>query len=142
MEYLRQVSAGYEPDYDLIRETAAEVACREARLSNADPGVCTQWPLIRVCVHDVAAGDAADCGQPGSVGKATVPSPQCSATDGGWNAGSNLAVLPTDANTAPRGAYVEVRTCYRFTTLLPLNDFLPFGEIHLQRKAVFTVADY
>ncbi len=38
--------------------------------------------------------------------------------------------------------YVEVRTCYRFSTLLPLSEFLPIGEVFLQREATFTVADY
>ena len=48
----------------------------------------------------------------------------------------------TAANPDPRGAYIEVRTCYRFTTLLPINDFLPIGEVFLQKESVFTVADY
>ena len=61
---------------------------------------------------------------------------------------NRLEVQPTDANAFPRGAYVEVRTCYRFTTLfnlnlaLPINTGLSLGEIYLQRHATFTVADY
>jgi hypothetical protein len=141
VEYLRQVSTGNEPDYDLIQERAADVACREAKLANVvDPGTCAQWPIIRVCIHDEAAGHT-DCGLPASVGFAPVPE-ECSRTDGGWNAASDLEVLPTDANPTPREAYVEVRTCYRFTTLIPVNDFLPIGEVYLQRRAFFTVADY
>jgi hypothetical protein len=44
--------------------------------------------------------------------------------------------------------YVEVRVCYRFTTLFNLHLSLPFGagisvgDIYIQRSAVFTVADY
>ncbi len=46
--------------------------------------------------------------------------------------------------------YVEVRVCYRFTTLINVNDMeLPFGaglmslgEIHLERLRTFTVADW
>lgn len=141
LEYLREVSTGNEPDYDLIRQRAADVACREAKLENvSDPAICTQWPVIRICVHDLAAGDA-NCGQPVSPQTGSVPA-ECSATDGGWSAASGLEVLPTDANPSPRKAYVEVRTCYRFTTLIPVNDFLPIGEVFLQRQAFFTVADY
>jgi TadE-like protein len=140
VEYLRQVSTGIEPDYDVIRERAADVACSEAKLENADPPACTQWPIIRVCVHDVAAGDP-ECGQPEAVGNAPVPA-ECSVTDDFDDASPDLDVLPTDANPNPRDAYVEVRTCYRFTTLIPVNDFLPIGEVYLQRQSFFTVADY
>ena len=140
VEYLREVSSGVEPDYNLIQERAADVACREAKLQNADPPTCAQWPIIRVCIHDLAAGHV-NCGQPASAGGASVPA-QCATTDGGWNPASSLVVQPTDANPTPREAYVEVRTCYRFTTLIPVNAFLPIGEVFLQREAVFTVADY
>jgi hypothetical protein len=141
VEYLRQVSSGIEPDYDLIQARAADVACNEAKLANVvDPGTCAQWPIIRVCIHDDAAGDP-NCGQPALVGGAPVPG-ECSSTDGDWDPASDLEVLPTDANPTPREAYVEVRTCYRFTTLIPVNDFLPIGEVYLQRRAFFTVADY
>jgi len=141
IEYLRQVSTGNEPDYAIIRQRAADVACREAKLENvSDPGTCSQWPIIRVCVHDGAAGDPA-CGQPGAVGDGPVPD-ECSVTDDFVDASSGLDALPTDANASPRDAYVEVRTCYRFTTLIPVNDFLPIGEVYLQRQAFFAVADY
>ena len=46
-------------------------------------------------------------------------------------------------------AYVEVRVCYRFTTIIDLTAVrLPFGwdisigEVWLQRDRSFTVADY
>jgi TadE-like protein len=143
VEYLREVTGKvptYSPDYSRIRQVAAEIACREAsRLPNSDPD-CTEWPIIRVCVHDDAAGDP-DCGGAGLVGAGAIPE-QCPALDDPWSAANDLEVLETDANPEPRGAYVEVRTCYRFTTILPINDFLPIGEVFLQRQAVFTVADY
>ena len=63
-------------------------------------------------------------------------------TDGGWNPASALEVRRPTQNPDPRKAYVEVRTCYRFTTLIPVNDFLPIGEVYLQRRSFFTVADY
>jgi hypothetical protein len=141
VEYLRQVSTGNEPDYDLIQNRAAEVACREAKLENvSDPATCSDWPIIRVCIHDDAAGHT-NCGQPAAVGFAAVPG-ECGATDGAWDPGRQLDVLATDANPTPRKAYVEVRTCYHFTTLISVNDFLPIGEVYLQRQAFFTVADY
>lgn len=144
LEYLREVTdedPTYVPDYDRIREVAAAIACREAsRLADVD-STCSQWPIIRVCVHDTAAGDA-NCGGVASVGSAAVPTGKCPDTAGVWDAASNLAVLDTDANSDPRGAYVEVRTCYRFTTLLPISDFLPIGEVFLDKISVFTVADY
>jgi hypothetical protein len=160
LEYLRETSTGNAPDYSLIRERAAEVACEEAKLENVDTGNpdgtpyahadhypasprthCHEWPIIRVCVHDEAQGDV-NCGQPESVGDAAVPGADCPSTDGGWNPQNQIDVLPTAANSTPSKAYVEVRTCYRFTTLIPVNDFLPIGEVFLQRRAIFTVADY
>jgi len=144
LEYLREVTdedATYDPDYDRIREVAAAVACREAsRLPNVD-STCSQWPIVRVCVHDTAAEDV-NCGDPAMVGSAPIPAVDCADTDGAWDPSSDLAVLDTDSNSDPRGAYVEVRTCYRFTTLMPISDFLPIGEVFLEQIAVFTVADY
>jgi TadE-like protein len=143
VEYLREVigeDPSYVPDYERIREVAAAVVCREASgLPNAD-STCTQWPVIRVCIHDEAAGDP-DCGGPADVGSAAVPA-ECPTTDDFSPVESQLEVAATDANQDPRGAYIEVRVCYRFTTLLPTNDFLPIGVVHLQRNSVFTVADY
>ena len=145
LEYLREIAGKdplYEPDYERIRNVAAEVACREAiRMPNADAPNCDQWPIIRICIHDAAGGDGVDCGTPGLKGSAAVPA-DCPQTDGGWTAASTLAVADTPANPDPRGAYIEVRTCYRFTTLLPINDILPIGEVFLQKESVFTVADY
>jgi len=49
--------------------------------------------------------------------------------------------------TAPL-AYVEVRTCYQFTTLfnlhisLPMSAGLSLGDIWLQRDREFVVGDY
>lgn len=143
VEYLREVvreDPTFTPDYGQIREVAAQVACREAnRLANSEPD-CPDWPIIRVCVHDDAAGDP-DCGGAGSVGAAAIPD-GCPMLEEAWSAASNLPVAATDANPDPRGAYVEVRTCYRFTTILPVNEFLPIGEVFLQRQSTFTVADY
>ncbi len=141
VEYLREVNSGEEPEYNMIHERAAEVACREAKLADVDQGTCARWPVIRVCIHDLAAGHT-DCGQPKFYGTGSAL-PDCPQTNfAAPSAASALLVVPTDANSAPREAYVEVRTCYRFSTLLPLSEFLPIGEVFLQREATFTVADY
>jgi TadE-like protein len=150
VEYLRQVTdsdPGVPPNYDHIREVAAAVACQGAQLPNADPPSCATGPAVRVCIHDAAAGDV-NCGDV-VAGFAPVPA-ECWEVNALMTPAKDplLTVLPTDANTTPRGAYVEVRTCYRFTTLfnlnisLPMNTGLSLGEIFLQREAVFTVADY
>jgi hypothetical protein len=150
LEYLREV-AGKDDSYTVpassyarIRDVAVAVACAEARLPNADPeSGCASGPAISVCIHDAAAGDA-NCGD-GTT--APVP-PQCTDILGDMNPTSNLVVQATDANEFPRHAYVEVRTCYRFTTLfelnmsLPMNTGLALGDVYLQKEAVFTVADY
>jgi hypothetical protein len=147
LEYLREVDdkpPAYIPAYDRIRQVAIAVACREARLPNADPPSCTTGPAIRVCIHDAAALDA-NCGG-GS--PAPIPSGQCAELTAAMTPASTLTVQPTAANPSPRGAYVEVRTCYHFTTLFNLNISLPFGaglglgDVYLQKQAVFTVADY
>ena len=146
LEYLREVDdkpAGYVPAYDRIRQVAIAVACREARLPNADPPTCSAGPAIRVCIHDTAALDP-NCGA-GS--PAPIPA-ECAEVTAAMSPASNLAVQPTAANPLPRGAYVEVRTCYQFTTLFDLDISLPFGaginlgDVYLQKQAVFTVADY
>jgi hypothetical protein len=147
VEYLREVAgkeSTYSPDYARIRQVAIAVACREAQLPNADPETdCTSAPAIRVCIHDTAAGDP-DCGGGGA---APIPA-QCTELSAPMDPTSQLTVQPTDANPAPRGAYVEVRTCYRFTTLfdldisLPMNTGLGLGDVYLQKEAIFTVADY
>jgi hypothetical protein len=63
--------------------------------------------------------------------------------DPGWAA----AIEQTDPPTAL--PYVEVRVCYRFTTLFNLTDLqLPFGwslsvgEVWLQRDRVFVAGTY
>jgi hypothetical protein len=148
LEYLRQVAAldpAVAPDYDHIRKVAAGVACKGAQLPNGDPPSCATGPAVRVCIHDTAALDA-NCGDV-VAGSAPVPA-ECWKVNEPMDPASGLTVLPTDANADPRGAYVEVRTCYHFTTLfnlnisLPMNAGLSLGDIYLQREAVFTVADY
>lgn len=153
IEYLREVAGKDDSyvmpasSYDRIRDVAVETACSEAQLPNADPDTgCTGGPAITVCIHDRAADLAGDpeCG--GGNG-APVP-PECTDILAPMDPASELDVQATDANEFPRDAYVEVRTCYRFTTLfelnmaLPMNTGLDLGAVYLQRQAVFAVADY
>jgi TadE-like protein len=150
VEYLREVTGqdpGYVPDYDRIRDVAVDIACREAKLPNGDPGTpdCPGGPAMSVCIHD-AAGLDPNCG----AGNAAPVSPECTDIAAGMDPASELDVVAqeTDANEFPRAAYVEVRTCYRFSTLfelnisLPMNTGLGLGDVFLQKEAIFAVADY
>lgn len=128
-------------DYDAIRAVAHRVACEEAATlpnQSGAPPMCAM-PLTAVCVHDSTAGDAADCGE----ASAAVP-PDCPALLEPWSAANEQA-----AGTAPFLSYVEVRICYRFTTLMALSDLdlplgwsLSLGDIWLQRDRVFVAGDY
>jgi hypothetical protein len=133
------------PDYQAIHQTALDVVCREAEAlpNQAKAGSACTMPVTAICVHDVQAGDPY-CGQDAS----TVPS-ECSMIDA-WSSpsGTNEAPLPPDPADEPL-AYVEVRTCYRFTTLINLTSLdLPFGwglslgDIWLQRDRQFVVGNY
>jgi hypothetical protein len=138
-------------DYDRIHEVALTEVCREAeRLpGEADvdnDGVC-EMPTAAVCIHDVPAAPAdltppPSSGDPSCGAEAGLAPGNCSEMSGeGWSS--------TKLGGATALAYVEVRVCYRFTTLINLTGVnLPFGwsisigEIWLQRDRSFTVADY
>jgi hypothetical protein len=138
-------------DYQRIHDVALLEVCREAeRLpeevdADAD-GVC-EMPAAAVCIHDVPADP--DDGTPPPAGgdplcgveASGAPQPGCSALAGSWN-----AAKPGGADQLP---HVEVRVCYRFTTLINLTDLrlplgwgLSLGEIWLQKDRSFAVADY
>jgi len=147
LEYLRSEEAraalapGALADYfDDIHRVAAEAACEEARiLPNTTyagpPAVCGTWPAVVACVHDDDVTDP-NCGTP-YAGFSAGPS-ECDEMAGGWDT----------AEDSQDHDFVEVRVCYRFTTLFNLNLSLPMGaglvlgDIYLQRTAAFTVADY
>ena len=127
-------------DYADLHARALEVVCEEAaklpnRSLSGTPPTCTM-PYAAVCVHDAAAGDL--CGS-----EAAAAPPECSIMDDAWN--------PAIEQTTPPTAlpYVEVRVCYRFTTLFNLDNVqLPFGarisvgEMWLQRTRVFVAGTY
>jgi len=128
-------------DYEHLHEVALDAVCEEAEvLPNRTVdgvGECTM-PLTAVCVHD--GNDLAGCG---SEADASVTS--CSSVNGSW---SDLNAGPAPSGSVPL-PYVEVRTCYKFTTLfnvtdlqLPLGWGLSLGDIWLQRDREFTAACY
>ena len=136
-------------DYQRLHRVALVEVCREAeRLpswSDLDAdGVC-DMPTAAVCVHDLPA-DPDDLtpppGDPYCGSEAAGAPTQCSEIAGeGWSIAK--------AGDSESLAYVEVRVCYRFTTLINLTDIdLPFGsglslgDIWLQRDRSFAVADY
>jgi hypothetical protein len=88
-----------------------------------------------VCVHDADTVDPA-CGTP-YTGYTDGPA-QCSVMSNAW------------ATTEDPQAhdYVEVRVCYRFTTIfnlsfaLPMGAGLNLGDVYLQNVGAFVVADY
>lgn len=128
-------------DYDAIRAVAHRVACEEAAVlpnQAGAPPMCGM-PVSAVCVHDVDLGDAVDCGEPSGA----IPG-DCTELLEPWTAANEQAV-----GTAPFLPYVEVRLCYRFTTLMNLSDLdlplgwsLSLGDIWLQRNRVFVGGDY
>jgi hypothetical protein len=123
-------------DYAKVHQVALDAVCAESQpLPNKVivSGNCTM-PLTAVCVHDGA--------DPGCGSEKDPSVTQCTRVNGTW----------PNANTGPGPSplpYVEVRLCYRFTTLFNLGDMeLPFGwslslgDIWLQRDREFAVANY
>jgi hypothetical protein len=143
-------------DYEHLHEVALWTVCHEASVlpgytpvtgaAQSPPSPdgtidspCST-PYVAVCVHDAlgaAYGPDPYCGL-----DPTSPPAQCSSISSGWNA-DNLQ----GAGALP---YVEVRTCYRFTTInpilaalrLPFGSGLSLGDVYLQRTREFTVACY
>ena len=141
-EYLqlrRDTAPATAADFDRIHRTALERLCGEADTlpNQVTSGSTCSMPAAAVCIHDLGAElvNYAGCG----AGAGSAPG-QCEEMHGGW---------PPTAPSTTQLAWVEVRACYRFTTLFNLTDFrLPFGwsltigDIWLERDRSFTVADY
>lgn len=125
--------------YQRIHDVAIESVCEETvGLPNHAIGSPCSMPAVAVCVHD-------DHDPICATEKASAPA-GCT---------SILAMDGNPVNNGPDGAnggrlpQVEVRACYRFTTLISLTDLrLPFGwglslgDVWLQKDRWFTVADY
>jgi len=127
-------------DFDRIQTLALERVCADADpLPNqASSGLTCTMPAAGICIHDTAAelsNYGARCGS-GASGAPT----ECTALHSAW---------PTTAPVTGQLPWVEVRACYRFTTLINLTNLsLPFGwglslgDVWLQKDRTFTVADY
>jgi len=128
-------------DYDEIHLVALRAVCDDAKtLPNQveSGGICTM-PWVAVCVHEAAPGVTDDCQRAGEqLGAPT----ECTVMNDAWSP----AVAQT--NPAQPLSYVEVRACYRFTTLFNLNFRLPFGsslalgDVWLQRDRSFVAGNY
>jgi len=115
--------------YNDLRVDAARVLCAETRsLPNTDysGGACPTWPVVAVCVHD---GADPSCGATPS--GFAPPTTDCPQVGGAWPD-------PTPANGE---RWVEVRACYRFTSILKLPIF-SFGDFYLERTRTFTIPCY
>jgi hypothetical protein len=127
--------------YDRVHRAAWQSICDEAaNLPNATPGVgggqCSDLPTV-VCVHDgadPACGTVYNAGGGGTAG--------CSLVSAGT---SNVQADPSSVSSK----YVEVRVCYRFSSILSMD--IPFfsgslsplsGNFFLEKVRTFTVADY
>ena len=131
--------AFYQPLHDLgaftacaemrsLASTLYDPATRECYVPDGDPNTLDWMPIIMVCVHD---GQDPLCGTPAF--GAAVPDPQCSEL---------LApISPAMEGGTEDSRYVEVRVCYRFSTLVDV-PFLSLGDVWLQRDRAFTVAGY
>jgi hypothetical protein len=148
-EYLREMTRvaplAVDPaGYANIHQLAWESICDEAStLPNAaprsGPGQCDGLPTV-VCVHD---GADPLCNQSYN-DSGGIPS-GCPSLQPG-NRPNNTQLGESGGNTWP---YVEVRACYRFTTILRLD--IPFiggtlsplgGDFFIERSRTFTVANY
>lgn len=123
-------STGDATYYQTLHRMAAKAICVETGElpnSNYDPLLadCVGMPLIKVCVHD---GVDPECGN--EAFGATVPA-QCSELNG--------AMLNGQGTSTER--WVEVRTCYRFTSLVDV-PLASFGEFWLQRTRIFAIPCY
>jgi hypothetical protein len=130
-----------------LHTVALEAVCEEAdplpnRAASGTPQICSM-PHAAVCVHDSAQGDAAVNG--GNCGGEAAGAPAECTTMGNpaWTAAIEQTYPATQL------PYVEVRVCYRFTTLfnltnvnLPLGWSLSVGEFWLQRDRVFVAGAY
>jgi hypothetical protein len=158
-EYLqvdRNSAPGTPIDYDALHLTAARVVCQEAqRLANttfvpdSTGGTCSSVPVVLVCVHDDMARPPGDpsCGDPIPGFASSIPTDCQNMQGDNVPAGSDPPWAPT-MDAGEDSIFVEVRTCYHFTTIvtlplaLPMHTGLTIGEIYLTDRAVFTVANY
>lgn len=143
-EYLQHSRGATLPlptdEYQRLHDTAIESVCEESvKLPDYAAGspYCGM-PAVAVCIHD---GHDPLC----ATEAATAPG-QCTSIHAMPNSPALMGPPGANGGQLP---HVEVRTCYRFTTLFNLTDLsLPFGnglsigEIWLQKDRSFAVASY
>jgi hypothetical protein len=132
--YLKENPAGPPTPgtyYQNLHLRVAKAVCAEIKnlpgtAFDSTTGQCPSMPVI-VCVHD-GVDDA--CGvQPFGA----TPAPECTV----FNTAATNAI-PTTGETS---SYVEVRVCYKFTSITQ-SPLFSFGTIFLQQTRTFTVANY
>ena len=138
-EYVQLARSGVPmaaDDYARLHDVAIATACHETDPlpNHVTAGPSCTAPHVAVCVHDAATGDA--CGS-----EASAAPGGCTGMTG-WSPG-------IQGGAATPLPYVEVRVCYRFTTIIDLSALrLPFGwglslgDIWLQKDRTFTIACY
>jgi len=130
------------PYYTALHEQVAKVVCSELSVLpnttfNSADRTCPSMPVVRVCVHDNVDPI---CGAPIAGFSSTVPS-DCGRILVAWSNASGDTDITSDVTSYS----VEVRVCYRFTTLfnlrfsLPGNVGLDLGEVWIQRERVFAL---
>lgn len=131
--------AYYQPLHDLgaftacaemrsLTSTRYDPDTRECYVPDAEPATYDWMPVIMVCIHDE---QDPLCGDPAF--GAPIPDPECS--------GMLAPISPGMQGGTEDSRYVEVRICYRFTTLVDV-PLLSLGDVWLQRDRAFTVAGY
>ena len=129
-------------DYQHLHALAIDAVCHEASVlpGYLASGTSCSMPATAVCIHDATGssfGPDPNCG-----GGTTGAPAQCGSLSSGWDV--------TNAQGSGALAYVEVRTCYRFTTIdpvianlrLPFGNGLSLGDVYLQRTRTFAIACY
>lgn len=145
-EYLREETAAGGPlsaaAYARVHGYAWQSVCDESTVlpdvtSGGSGNPCVGIPTV-VCVHDDA-----DPGCTNSYNDAGGIPAECP--------GLALGARPTNAKAGvgETSRFVEVRICYRFSTILPLDIpsiggvLSPLsGNFYIERSRAFTVADY
>ena len=150
-EYLqlrRETTTLTTTDYDRIHAVAQETVCDEAsRLPDkvGSGSTCTM-PASAVCIHDDPANlpGYSGCG----TGGAGAPG-DCVIRDSAGTVVGGVKQAPWPSLWLGRLPSVEVRVCYRFLTIFPLQNLqlplatgLSLPDIWLQKDRAFTVADY
>jgi hypothetical protein len=117
--------------YRSLHAIVAKAVCAEAQelpsvSYDSVNGTCTGMPFVMVCVHD---GQDTECG---TEAFGAIPPLNCT----GMNPG------PADQHAgSPAPRWVEVRVCYRFTSLVTM-PLMPFGDFWLERSRTFAIPCY